>query len=65
MSYQQLDQLVGRGQRWLEGESGWDVHYALFSRSGFNQPLHELAASERQIHLFTPESILTAGTIVL
>jgi len=61
ISGQQLDQLVNRGQRWLDGESGWDVHYALFSRSGFAPSVVELAESERNLHLFTPERILAAG----
>ncbi len=53
-----VDVLIERGRLWLERESGWDVHYVLFSRAGFNQELNDLAMSNRRIHLFTPESML-------
>lgn len=58
MTSKQLDLLMERGRLWLDGESGWDVHYALFSRSGFTRSLLDLAAREPDVHLFTPERML-------
>ena len=61
MTVKQLDQLMVRGRLWLAGETGWDVHYALFSRSGFGTELKELGDREREIHLFTPETLVASG----
>lgn len=61
MTIKHLDELMARGQHWLAGETGWDVHYALFSRSGFGSELQELADNEREVHLFTPEALLASG----
>lgn len=61
MTSKHLDRLITRSRLWLEDETGWDVHYALFSRSGFNQSLNDLAESERAIHLFTPEGIIASN----
>jgi AAA+ ATPase superfamily predicted ATPase len=57
MTSQQLDALIDRGRLWLDGESGWDTHYALFSRSGFNQSLVDVAEYDPKVHLFTPENM--------
>ena len=61
MTSQQLDALIERGRLWLDGESGWDTHYALFSRSGFNPALIDIADHDPKVHLFTPESMLIQG----
>ena len=61
MTTKHLNQLVEKGRLWLDGETGWDVHYALFSRSGFGPELVGLAERERDIHLFTPETIVDSG----
>lgn len=61
MTQTHLDRLVEQGQLWLDGDTGWDVHYALFARSGFSDSLQDLAKTEREIHLFTPETLMASG----
>lgn len=51
-----LDTLIDRGTSWLGGDTGWDVHYALFARE-FGQ-VRERAGQEPGFHFFTPADIL-------
>ena len=53
-----LDALIDKSIHWLGGDTGWDVHYALFARS-FGQ-MREQAAGDPGIHFFTPADILGA-----
>ena len=52
-----LDTLIDRGNRWLDGDTGWDVHYALFARE-FGA-VREQAGQEPGLYFFTPADILT------
>jgi AAA+ ATPase superfamily predicted ATPase len=54
-----LETLIDRGNRWLGGDTGWDVHYALFARE-FGQ-VRERAGQEPGFYFFTPGDILKAG----
>jgi hypothetical protein len=54
-----LDRLIDRGNRWLEGDTGWDVHYALFARE-FGQ-VQALAGQEPGFYFFRPEDVLQVG----
>jgi AAA+ ATPase superfamily predicted ATPase len=54
-----LERLIDRGNRWLGGDSGWDVHYALFARE-FGQ-VRESAGQEPGFYFFTPADILKAS----
>ena len=51
-----LEKLIDRGNRWLGGDTGWDVHYALFARE-FGQ-VRESAGQEPGFYFFKPEDIL-------
>lgn len=51
-----LDALIDKSIRWLDGDTGWDVHYALFARD-FGQ-VRERAAGDPETHFFTPADIL-------
>ena len=53
-----LDTLIDRGNRWLGGDTGWDVHYTLFARE-FGR-VRERAGQEPGIYFFTPADILEA-----
>lgn len=53
---QTLERLIDRSTRWLGGDSGWDVHYALFARD-FGQ-VRETVSQEPGFHTFTPADIL-------
>jgi len=61
MTVKHLNRLMEQGQLWLDGETGWDVHYALFSRSGFGPQLEDVAMQERDVHLFSPETLVNSG----
>ena len=56
-----LDRLVERGQRWLEGsDAHWDAHYAVYA--GHLAPgLRDLDEQERNVHLFTPADVVGDG----
>ena len=43
------------GARWPGGDTGWDVHYALFARE-FSQ-VTETAGQEPGFYFFTPEDV--------
>ncbi len=51
-----MDALIDRGTRWLAGDTGWDVHYALFARE-FGQ-VRERVGQEPGFYLFTPVDML-------
>jgi AAA+ ATPase superfamily predicted ATPase len=51
-----LDTLIDRGNHWLGGDTGWDVHYALFGRE-FGQ-VREQAGQEPGFYFFTPADIV-------
>jgi AAA+ ATPase superfamily predicted ATPase len=51
-----LEKLIDRGNRWLGGDTGWDVHYALFARE-FGQ-VRESAGQEPGFYFFRPEDVL-------
>ena len=51
-----LEKLIDRGSRWLGGDTGWDVHDALFTRE-FGQ-VREAAGQEPGFYFFKPEDIL-------
>lgn len=51
-----LEKLIDRGNRWLGGDTGWDVHYALFARE-FGQ-VRESAGQELGFYFFKPEDVL-------
>jgi hypothetical protein len=40
-------------------ERGWRIYYALFSRSGFTQPLLERAQAGPEILLFDPTLVIS------
>lgn len=51
-----LEKLQDKGRRWLGEERGWELWYALFSRSGFSDEL--LAhTGESNLLLITPEDV--------
>jgi AAA+ ATPase superfamily predicted ATPase len=61
-----LDTLIDRSSRWLGGDTGWGVHYALFGRE-FGQvcgersrTVWERAGQEPGIYFFTPTDIVKA-----
>lgn len=54
---QTLDRLIEQSGKWLGRDPDWQVYYALFARS-FGQELQELAETEGDIFLFTPEDVL-------
>jgi AAA+ ATPase superfamily predicted ATPase len=51
-----LERLVNRGLRWLDGDTYWDVHYAFFARE-FGR-VSDSAASDPRVHLYTPEDVV-------
>ena len=51
-----LDKLIDRGNRWLGGDTGWVVHYALFARE-FGQ-VRESIGQEPGFYFFTARDIL-------
>ena len=58
MGAKDLAALQQRGRAWQEGETGWHVYYALFSRSGFSEPVRARAADDPDLLLFGPGDIL-------
>ncbi len=59
MTEKVLETLIDRGNRWLGGDTGWDVHYALFARE-FGQ-VRATAGQEPGFYFFTPAEILPAS----
>lgn len=56
---QTLERLIDRGNRWLGGDRGWDVHYALFALE-YGQ-FRESASQEPGFYFFKPADILQAA----
>jgi hypothetical protein len=54
-----LEKLIDRGNRWLGGDSGWEVHYALFARE-FGR-VRVMAGQEPGFHFFQPTDIVPSG----
>ena len=59
MGMTDLDDLQARTRHWLGDERGWELWYALYSRSGFSQGLQARAASDSHLLLFTPSDVIT------
>ncbi len=57
MNVADFEALVARGRHWLGEERGWDIWYALFSRSGFSVELEDRSASDSQLLLITPAEL--------
>jgi hypothetical protein len=55
---QTWEQLMTRARAWLGRDPDWEAHYALFARE-FGEELQERAATEGDIHLYTPDDVLT------
>ncbi|MCE7980903.1 MAG: ATP-binding protein [Caldilinea sp. CFX5] len=60
MTMADLETLQQKGQRWQGQERGWRIYYALFSRSGFTQPLLDRAQADPEILLFDPPMVISA-----
>lgn len=58
MDAQDLEALQRRGRAWQNGETGWHLYYALFSRSGFTRSLQTRAGDDPDLLLFGPQDIL-------
>jgi hypothetical protein len=55
---QHLERLMTQSQAWLRGsDAHWDVYYAVYARN-LAPGLLALAAEERNLFLFTPESVV-------
>ncbi len=52
-----LETLQQKGRQWQGAECGWRIYYALFSRSGFTQPLLDCAKVDPQLLLFDPMTV--------
>lgn len=59
MTEKVLETLIDRGNRWLGGDTGWDVYYAFFARE-FGQ-VRATAGQEPGFYFFTPAEILQAS----
>lgn len=56
-----LERLIAQSQAWLHGsDAHWDVHYAVYARN-LAPGLQALVEQERNLHLFTPETVVTGG----
>ena len=49
-----------RGMPAYLAQCGWRIYYALFSRSGFPQPLLDRASADPAILLFDPAMVIAA-----
>jgi hypothetical protein len=54
-----LEALQLKTRHWLGDERGWDIWYALYSRTGFSLELQTRAASDAHLLLFSPAQIVT------
>ncbi len=61
MSVSNLDDLQARARHWLGDERGWELWYALYSRSGFSKELQTRAAGDSHLLLFTPADVVLPG----
>jgi hypothetical protein len=58
MSVADLDDLQARARHWLGEERGWELWYALYSRSGFSEELQARAAADPNLLLLTPSDVV-------
>ncbi len=58
MTIADLEVLRTKAGHWLGDERGWDVWYALYSRSGFSPELQSRAANDAHLLLRTPAHIV-------
>jgi hypothetical protein len=59
MTTADLEALQQKGQHWQGHERGWRIYYALFSRSGFTQPLIDRAHTDPELLLFDPTLVIS------
>jgi len=57
-----LDALIARAARTAYGHGNERRHFALYARVGFKAAVHERAAQDRRIVLYTPDTILDQAT---
>lgn len=60
-----LETLQQKGRQWQGAECGWRIYYALFSRSGFTQPLLDCATTNPKILVFDPTLVISAEAWLL
>ncbi len=58
MTLADLEALEAKGRRWLGEERGWDLWFALFSRSGFSDEVKDRSESDPHLLLVTPDELL-------
>jgi len=58
MGLADLDDLQARGWHWLGDERGWELWYALYSRSGFSKELQARVEVDPHLLLFTPSDVV-------
>lgn len=58
VTQEEVNRLVNRGLRWLDGDTYWDVHYVFFVReiSGVTAAV----ANDPRIHIYTADNLLTS-----
>jgi AAA+ ATPase superfamily predicted ATPase len=61
MGYRDLEALQTRSRAWLGVQPGWELFYALYSKSGFSDELQALAQADRHVILKTPAQVI--GTV--
>lgn len=61
MSMADLESLQQKGKQWQGNERGWRIYYALFSRSGFTQPLLDRAKGDPELLLFDPMDVVQSS----
>lgn len=61
MGCRDLEALQTRSRAWLGIQSGWELFYALYSKSGFSDELQALAQADRHVILKTPAQVF--GTV--
>lgn len=59
MTPEDLERLEARARLWLGEERGWELWYALYSRSGFSQELEAPAAGDPHLLLLTPADVVS------
>lgn len=57
MGLPELEALQRRARAWRGAETGWQLYYVFFSRSGFSQPLRRRASEDPEVLLFGPEDV--------
>ncbi len=59
MTRADLEGLQAKARHWLGDERGWDLWYALYSRSGFSPDLQMRAAGDSHLLLYTPLDVIS------